>query len=248
MPDPIPEIDVLTRTRPDLPLNARLFTVAGLSDDDLETWIQRVIDKVPVRWLRSEHRDGLVWGRISEGTLHTASDAVRAHLEPGERLALDARAWAPKFRLDTLHELWLFGPEAAVHLVRDEGAVRAVALLENGKAMPEGGKTTEAPSQAAHFTDALDEHTLLWGTHVLARLPDGFAHVRDASAEVEQVLPVVPQPREDAAADGPGYRCRPVYLRVRGYRPPPGVPDDPLGYPVYWRPLDVVPAADPSAS
>ena len=142
-------------------------------------------------YLLSFHDDGVVWGKIQNGTLQTSDDLKDADGKP-------ISSPSPEFRPETLQECRLFSEQGELYVWRNGDDFKA-RLIED--------HSTDAKAEER---DYFDELQVLWGTQI-ERSNGEFTIVADGSEGLRHAFPQLVDPKN---FDG---KKRPLRLGVRHY-------------------------------
>jgi len=151
-------------------------------DLDLTVWLLAQAQEFGLTTLLAHADDGLIWGQVR-----------------GERLYLSSEYFprvSPPLRAVTLQEARLFGPEAELHLWRDEEGRWQARLVQDGTGEP---------------VERFDEYQMLWGTRREGE-KGGFTLVSDGEMGHRHAPPV---PADKLRFGQKGRR--PLRLQVRHY-------------------------------
>lgn len=173
-------------------LHARL--VPNVSTDDLvgdapdvRGWLQmRGADykQHGLHWLLAHADDGIIWGRLDDGTLVTSRDAAEAFPDEGdgkpETLREIALTAFPALDGRTLQQARLFGQGGELLLWRNDGGFRARVIHDVEE------------DEDHDWREGFDEPQMLWGTYSNA-LPRNFRLYRQGAEGLRHAVPFVPE-------------------------------------------------------
>jgi CRISPR-associated protein (TIGR03984 family) len=135
------------------PVNAHMLTTDALYD-----WLSQFATDGDI--LLAHAVDGVIWGRVSNGTLHTSHEIDRKI--------------SPELRIETLQQLRLFNTERELYLWRDGDGWQA-------------RRATEVHHE--HADAVLKEHHILWGTKGTLQA-HGFTLLEDGSQGLRHIVPI----------------------------------------------------------
>jgi CRISPR-associated protein (TIGR03984 family) len=119
-------------------------------------------------WLLAHADDGVIWGKVENGTLTTAWDVTQGTNWPSV---------SPQLNLITLQTARLFNEKAELLLWRDDGYNWKARLIQSVEA-----------DQGASFCECLDEYHFLWGNRADA-VTDTFTLLSDSGQGFHHIVP-----------------------------------------------------------
>lgn len=134
--------------------------------DDIKKWLEKQAANFALKWLLAHADDGVIWGRIDNGTLITSSEVD------------EACDISPPLRIETLQQARLFAPHGEILLWRDGDGNWNARLIRDA----EGGEKVD-------WEEVVDEAQILWGTdgRVLSK---GFTLMSDGGQGLRHVVPI----------------------------------------------------------
>jgi len=145
-----------------------LLPVTVPVDLNLHTWLVEQAGGATC-WLLAHADDGVIWGKVENGTLTTAWDVTQGTNWPSV---------SPQLNLITLQTARLFNENAELLLWRDDNKSGWSARLI---------QSVEA-DQGASFCECLDEYHFLWGNRADA-VTDTFTLLSDSGQGFHHIVP-----------------------------------------------------------
>ena len=161
--------------------------LAGFADAP-RAWLEKQPSVGDETWLLAYADDGVIWGRLKNGSLLLAGDK---DIFAGQ---------FPPLEYGTLQRLYLFGEDAEIHVWKDGGGLKA--------ARTEGGPDAEGHS--------LEEALVLWGSSIAQAYKNGFTLMEDGAQGLRHAVPLEVQQAHVARQAGDPLK-RPLRLVVRRY-------------------------------
>lgn len=124
-------------------------------------------------YLLAHADDGVIWGRVTDGSLITSHDAAVLH---DTTQGTNYTEISPPLREVTLQSARLFNNDCEILLWRDDSSWRARAIYT-------------ANGDQATFYEAIDELQLLWGNQAEA-ISDTFMLLSDSGQGLRHIAPV----------------------------------------------------------
>ena len=145
------------------------ITVEETQIAEVRKWIEAQASSHNLTWLLAYADDGVIWGKMEQGSLVTSYDAVQKIQQTG---------WiCPQLRVETLQQARLFGDSAELLLWRDGDNHWQARMIRDAEG-----------SGILKWRDTIDEEYMLWGTHGQP-LGYGFTLLRDGSQGLRHAVP-----------------------------------------------------------